>query len=226
MAVGAHPDDAELYSGATLAKWIAAGCEAVLVVCSDGKAGSSDPNQRPAEVAAIRKREQEAAAMQLGVSHVEMFGMPDGGLRNSHDFRGEIVRAIRLHRPEVILTHDPYIHGRLLHPDHRVVGQVVQEAIFPYARDRLHYPEQTAAGLAPHKVRELLLWDSDEPNSVVDVSRFVSQKAAALVRHGSQLRGLFGDRDPAAELTTMAEEDAHNRQFEYGELFRRIIAPP
>ena len=225
MAVCAHPDDVEISAGATLAKWIDNGCLVTLVVCSDGAAGSAVDSVGRSHVAAARRREQESAAELLGVRHLEMQGLPDGGLEDTQDFRGEIVRAIRQYQPETILTHDPHARDRFVHRDHRIVGMAVQDAIYPYARDPLHFPQHSRDGLRPHKAKELLLWESDAPNSIVDVTGFVSKQAACLSQHQSQLAGLIGDLSALEWLSERGSAAADNRAFEHGETYRRIAAP-
>ena len=226
MAVAAHPDDAELNAGGTLAQWIAAGCEVTLVVCSDGEAGSSDPEMTCAEVARIRRSEQAAAAKLLGVRELVRLALPDGGLEDSADFRGRLVELIRRHRPDTAITHDPHLRRAFSHRDHRIVGTVVQDAVFPFARDQLHFPEQIQAGLEPHKVTHLMFWGSEEPNTIVDVSGHIRTQAEALVQHRSQLAGLACGSDPAGWLLQRSRATAAAESFESGEAFRRLIAPP
>ena len=226
MAVAAHPDDAELNAGGTLARWIAAGCEVTLVVCSNGEAGSSDPEMTCVEVARIRRTEQASAVKLLGVRELVRLGLPDGGLEDSADFRGRLVELIRRHRPETVITHDPHLLRAFSHRDHRIVATVVQDSIFPFARDRLHFPEQIQAGLEPHKVGELLFWESEAPNTIVDVSGHLETQAEALGQHRSQLAGLACGSDPAGWLLERSRATAAGEAFENGEAFRRLIAPP
>ncbi len=225
MAVSAHPDDAELNAGATLAKWITAGCEVTLVVCTNGAAGTAQPALTPANVARIRLAEQQTAACRLGVRELVMLGLPDGGLDDTVEFRGRIVELIRRHRPETVLTHDPYRRRGFSHRDHRIAGIVVQDATYPYVRDRLHFPEHIRQGLEPHKVHELLLWDSDEPGTIVDVSGYLDTQAAALSCHETQLPGLPCGPDPKHWLLNRAAAAAQDDPFEAGETFRRLVAP-
>ena len=225
MAVGAHPDDAELQAGGTLARWMASGCEVTLVVCTNGDAGSSELDVSREEVARVRRLEQEAAATVLGVREVAWLGFPDGGLEDTRELRGRLVEMIRRYRPDTVLTHDPYVRRRFLHRDHRITGMAVQDAIFPFARDRLHFPEQINAGLEPHKVTEQLFWDGDGPDVIVDVSGCVPKQAEALERHHSQLAGLPCGQEPLEWLRTRSRDVAMCESFEGGEVFRRLVAP-
>ena len=66
-------------------------------------------------------------------------------------------------------TTDPY-RRYIWHRDHRITGQVVLDAVFPYARDRHAYPDLIEQGLEPHKVKEVLLWGAEEPNYFSDIT--------------------------------------------------------
>ena len=127
----------------------------------------------------------------MGVRHVVMLGYPDGGLEDTRDFLGDVVRAIRRHRPDTVFVHDPYRMKGFQHRDHRKAGIVTTDAIYPFARDHLHFPEHVEQeGLEPHKVRELWYWGADQPDVIVDVTDSIDRQVAALIRHESQMPGL------------------------------------
>ena len=227
MVIFAHPDDAEIGSGGVVARWIAAGCEVTYVLCTNGSAGTADRSFTPEELARKRAAEQRAAADFMGVKHVVMLGYPDGGLEDTRQFLGDVVRALRQHRPHTVFVHDPYrIHG-FQHRDHRKAGVVTTDAVYPYARDHLHFPEHiTGEGLEPHRVRELWYWGADQPNVIVDVTESIDRQIAALVRHESQMPGFnvpaghtIGDR-----VKKNAADHANGYGFEYGAVFRRLLA--
>jgi LmbE family N-acetylglucosaminyl deacetylase len=163
----------------------------------------------------------------MGVQHVVMLGYPDGQLEDTREFLGDVVRAIRHYRPHTVFVHDPYRIKGFQHRDHRKAGIVTTDAVYPFARDHLHFPEQiTTDGLEPHKVRELWYWGMDEPDVIVDVTGSIDRQIAALVRHESQVPGFkvplgetIGERVKrhAAELAT-------GYDFRYGTVFRRLIA--
>ena len=169
-----------------MACWVKQGREVVYVVCSNGDKGSSDPDMTSERLAEIRQREQQEAARVLGVREVVFLGYPDGGLEDTPVFRGALVRLIRKYRPEVVITADPY-RKYLWHRDHRITGRVTLDAVFPYARDHLSYPEHKAEGLEPHAVKEVLLWGSEEPDTFMDISDTFEVKMAALGCHASQV---------------------------------------
>jgi LmbE family N-acetylglucosaminyl deacetylase len=215
LAVGAHPDDVEFGCGGTLAKWAAAGCEIFHLVCTDGSKGSWDPDQDVAELVAIRRDEQRAAARALGGSGDVVFcGWTDGELEAGVRQRWEVASWIRRLRPEVILGHDPWKRYRL-HPDHRAAGFLLTDGIVA-ARDPHFFPELAAP---PHRPTTLLLWEADEPDHVEDVSGHLDTKMAALLCHRSQYRSTMRMADePSAEELEQLRQRVHDRASEHGRL--------
>ena len=225
MVVSAHPDDAEIGAGATIAKWAAQGCEIVYVVCTTGSGGSNNPQMTAECLVPLRAEEQQESARALGVSEVTMLGYPDGELEDTREFRGEIVRAIRKHRPHTVLTHDPHRTAGFQHRDHRIAGIVTMDAVYPFARDHLHFTEQIEKeGLSPHKVRHLLMWGADRPDVIVDVTDTLEQQIEALARHASQVGGLAPGGRVGARMRERARAAAEGLPFTYGQAFRRLVA--
>ena len=227
MVIFAHPDDGEIGSGGVVATWVAAGCEITYVLCTNGGAGTDDRSLTAEQLAEKRAAEQRAAADFMGVKNMVMLGYPDGGLEDTREFRGDVVRAIRTYRPHTVFTHDPYRIRGFQHRDHRMAGLASTDAVYPFARDHLHFHEHIAnEGLEPHKVRQLWYWGADEPDVIVDVTDGIEKQIAALIRHESQVAGLnvapgetIGDR-----MRRGAAEQAKGYGFQYGAAFRRLIA--
>jgi len=213
MVVTPHPDDAEYGVAGTVARWTNEGKEVVYVVCTNGDKGTSDTNANSDELVKIREEEQMAAAKSLGVSEVIFLGHPDQGLEDTPEFRKELVRLIRIYRPETVVTADPY-RRYVWHRDHRIAGQVTLDAVFPYARDYLSYPDLMKEGLHPHKVREILLWASEDVNYRSDITNTFHLKLNALGHIPLQeLEAWLRERH-----MTMAEGE----DFQLAEAFHRV----
>jgi len=137
-----------------------------------------------------RQREHEArdAARELGLVDVAFLRYPDGDVEDTRALRSDLVAAIRRWRPEVVFTHDPAhpYPAYLCHRDHRVTGRATLDAVYPLARDRLTFPEQGQAGLAPHAVSAVWLFASAAPTVLVDSTTGFERKIAARVAHRSQ----------------------------------------
>lgn len=223
LAVAAHPDDIEFGAAGTIARWTDAGARVRYLVVTRGERGSDDPDADVAALAALREREQRAAAAEIGVDRVDFLDEPDGQVEPSLRLRERITRAIREFRPEVVVTHDPtvlFVNNEWVnHPDHRAVGQVTVDAVFPTARDPLNFREHLDAGLGAWKVAELFLWSTNEANQLVDIGATLDRKIAALARHSSQFRAFD---DIARWVRRRSEELGDRAGFRAAEGFRRV----
>jgi LmbE family N-acetylglucosaminyl deacetylase len=220
LVIAPHPDDSEFGIAGTVAKWVHEGKTVVYVICTNGDKGTSDPSIKPAELVKIREEEEMAAAKVLGVKKVVFLGFPDQGLEDTPEFRKEIVRQIRAFRPHTVATNDPY-RKYIWHRDHRITGQVVLDAVYPFARDHLAYPDLLSQGFKPHKVKEVLCWGTEDPNYWTDITDTFATKVVALSCHKSQV----GHRD-SHELYQMlknrAIDSAKGQTFQMAEAFHRI----
>lgn len=223
LVISPHPDDAEFGAAGTVARLTKAGKRVIYVVCTAGDKGTTDRTLDPQALVDIREKEQKAAADLLGVAQVKFLGFPDQGLEDTPEFRKEIVRLIRKHRPRTVMTTDPY-RRYIWHRDHRITGQVVMDAVFPYARDHLAYPDMLAEGLEPHKVRKLLFWAAEDVNYRSDITDTFEDKLAALHCHVSQVKEL-GIADLEEWLRRRCSEMAEGETFALAEAFHRVILP-
>ncbi len=219
LVVTPHPDDAEGGAGGTIARWTQQGRQVVLVVCTNGDKGTSDRSVKPADLAVLRAEEQRQAAATLGIAEVVSLGFSDQGLEDCSDFREKLVRQIRRIRPETVVTIDPY-RRYIRHRDHAVCGRVTLDAIFPYARDHLSYPEHLQEGLEPHKVREIYLWGSEEPDAFLDVTDTFALKLDALYCHASQMQRPRAQRETETRLRYA--ENGKKAGVALAEAFKRI----
>jgi LmbE family N-acetylglucosaminyl deacetylase len=219
MVVTPHPDDAEYGVSGTVARWTREGKQVMYVVCTKGDKGTSDVKMKPEKLAEIREKEQLAAAKILGVCKVVFLRLPDQGLEDTPEFRKQIVRLIRMYRPEIIVTADPY-RRYIWHRDHRITGQVCIDAVFPYARDHLAYPDLLEEGLKPHKVKEMLFWAAEDINCRFDITGTYDLKTAGLLCHNGQMKAL--DLTRAKKwLKQRSEEMAEGENFQLAEGFHR-----
>ncbi len=223
MLIVAHPDDAEFGAAGSIAAWTAEGKSVVYVVCTSGDKGTSDRSISPEELVEIRQQEQRKAAAVLGVAEVVFLGMKDQGLEDTPEFRKEIVRLIRTYRPETVISSDPY-RRYVWHRDHRIVGQVVMDALFPYARDHMAYPDLLEEGLEPHKVKEALFFGADEVNHWIDIAETFAKKVEALACHASQVSEFKVD-NLESWLRKRYRRLAEGSDYELAEAFHRVKLP-
>ena len=187
VAIYAHPDDAEVSCGGTLARWAAAGARVEVVVCTLGDKGSSDPAVKPAALVKRRRAEVERAGEVLGIARHHFLKYGDGDIDNTPEVRGDLVGLIRKAQPDVVVCPDPeaafFGQSYFNHRDHRVVGWAALDAMAPAAANPHYFP---GAG-APHQVQCVYLSGSLVPDVWVDISDTVDAKAEALLCHESQV---------------------------------------
>ncbi len=224
LVIVAHPDDAEFGCGGSVARWVEERDEVFYCVVTNGDKGSDDPAMTPQRLARLRESEQRAAARALGVQEVLFLGYPDGELEDTREARRDVVRAIRRVRPDRVVTQNPFpsLNPYAGHRDHRHAGRLALDAVYPYARDRMHFPDLLAEGWEPYRVREVYLMGHAEPDVVVDITGTMDRKLAALRCHASQLKDFAGVeglvRQRAADL-------GKPHGYTYGEAYRVIALP-
>jgi len=222
LVITPHPDDADFWCSGTIAKWISDGATVRYVLCTDGGKGTTDPNISSAELSKIREQEQADAAESLGVQELVLLHHPDGFLEDDDEFRKELVRQIRQVQPDVVLCPEPYRKNLAWHRDHRITGQVTLDAVFPCARDHLHFVELWRdEGLEPHKTGTILFWGTEQADTIIDISDSMDAKFKAVSAHQSQMDGRT-----AQEIEEFIKERAQVSEGgsgkEYVEAFRKI----
>lgn len=224
LVILAHPDDPEFFCGASVARWASEGHDISYCLFTRGEKGSAESGIDIEQLKKRREIEQKNAAKFLGVTDVIFLDYKDGELFADLDARKSAVRVIRKLRPNIIITGDPNIlfprPGRINHPDHRAIGQIVLDAIFPAAGNPLYFPELLDEGLLPHKVDELWLSNSNDSDIDLDVTAYWDKKINAILEHTSQI----ADRqDLIRKLIERYTNDSTKENPRYIEKYRRIV---
>jgi LmbE family N-acetylglucosaminyl deacetylase len=221
MVITAHPDDSEFGAGGTVARFVKAGCEVVYCVVTNGNKGSSDRTMTPERLAIIRAEEQRNAARVLGVERVIFLGYPDGEVEDTRDLRRDVSREIRRVRPDLVVCQNPNRTYNLgaSHRDHRTVGGVVLDCVYPLARDHLAFPELLPE-FEPYRVREVYVMQWNQPHIVNDITDVMDLKIKALACHASQ----FADFSAVeARVRQRSKELGASHGYAYAEAFDRIV---
>ena len=194
----AHPDDAELYAGGTIARLLAQGLEVRIVKTTAGDRGSRQEKISQQDLKELRLKEDQAAMQELGIdpSNSVNLEFEDGRVENSHETISGLAQQIRLFQPDLIITHnseDVIIRFQagvswVNHRDHRNTGLSAIDAAYPYSRDLLFFPEQLEGNATSHTCTEFLLVDYyDHPDVVcIDVTEFLAKRISAHAKHASQ----------------------------------------
>lgn len=221
LVISAHPDDSEFGAAGTTYLWTQEGWEFYYCIVTDGSKGSEDPAMTPDVLVPLRNKEQRAAAAVSGVKDIDFLNYTDGEVTYRPEIMRDIVRKIRAIRPYAVFTHDP---GQIVrnmfvnHPDHRAVGEMTLDAVYPMARNRPSFPELLAEGLEPYSAKEIYLWTASETNFEVDITDVLDKKFEALSKHESQL-------DDFENMKERLKLFWRNEEGRYIERFRRILIP-
>ena len=218
LVVMAHPDDVDFGSGGTVARLTRDGVHVSYCLVTSGDAGGDSSRSTPEERAVTREAEQRAAAEELGVSELTFLRFGDGRVEVTLELRKAIARVIRQSRPDLVICQSPernYERIFASHPDHLAAGEATLRAVYPDARNPHAFPELLAEGLEPHAVKTVWLASSVDPTMIVDVTKTIDRKLAALRRHASQV----GDRD---DLETMVRHWARTTAKRFGLKKKRL----
>ncbi len=218
LVLAAHPDDAELGCGGTIARHVALGYKVGVVDFTRGELGTRGTPQ-------TRDREAAEAAVILGLSARENLALRDGFFGHSESEVLKVIEAIRHYRPDVVLANA--IHDR--HPDHGKGAGLAYEAAFLSGLPKI---ETKRAGTAqqpwrPGRLYHYIQSRFIKPHFVVDVSDCCDTKMNAIKAYKTQ----FFDPDSTEPetyiskptflsfLQSRAEEFGHSIGTKYGEGF-------
>jgi len=224
LVVVAHPDDIDFGIAGTMARLTKAGSTVTYCLVTSGEAGAPEDLPR-AEVAALRQREQTAAAAEVGVTDLRFLGQPDGHLTPSLELRREISRVIRETRPALVVTQSPERRWDRIyasHPDHLAVAEATIAAVYPDARNPHAHPELLAEGHEPHAVPELWVTGLEPLDVFVDITDVFDRKVAALEAHASQTAERFDVRSLLHDWAASVTLQNNLSQDRLTEAFRRI----
>lgn len=209
LVFGAHPDDAELGAGGTIAKEVSLGKKVGIVDLTRGELGTRGS-------AEIRDKESAAAAEILGVSVRENLRFRDGFFTNDESHQLEVVKMIRKYRPDLVLCNA--IEDR--HIDHAKGSKLVSDACFLSGLRRI---ETSIEGVhqqewRPKLVYHFIQWKNLTPDFVVDISSFISKKTDAILAYKSQFHDPKSNEPETPISSKTFIESVHYRAKDLGRL--------
>lgn len=246
LTVFAHPDDETFPVGGTLARYVTEGVRVVDVCATRGEKGQTGdpPLVDEAGLGAWREQELRCAARAIGIQELMFLGYIDGELPQCDRERllGEIVRAVRQYRPQVMLSFGS--DGTSGHPDHKTISALATDA-FLAAPDPAQFTEQLRDGLAPWAPSKLYYTAVQRSlaeargfplagvhdgliSSVIDISRYVDKKKQAFECHRTQAKDyqrfvrLSGGQIPTTETFRLAISRVGSIDIQEDDLFAGI----
>lgn len=199
LIVMPHPDDTELYCGATVARLVKEGKRVRVIKMTFGDKGSQKSPISQKSLMMIREKEDRKAMRIFGIKDEDniYLGLGDGEIEHNLETIGKVAYQIRLFKPELIITTNPQDYivrfdknvNWVNHRDHRHTGRIALDAAYPYARDTLFFPEH-------FKDKEAVSWNCteflftdvyDHPDLIyIDVTEYIDYRTKALAAHSSQ----------------------------------------
>jgi N-acetylglucosamine malate deacetylase 1 len=177
LVIAAHPDDAELGCGGTIAKHLAAGKKVGIVDLTRGELGTRGTPE-------IRDAEAQEAANILGLTVRENLRLADGFFQNTKADQLKIVEVVRKYQPDIVLANA--VEDR--HPDHGRASTLIHDACFlaglPKVETQINNQSQTA--WRPKTFYHFIQSRSLKPDVIVDVSAFWDVKMKAVLAYRSQ----------------------------------------
>lgn len=224
LCISAHPDDNEFTIAGSVARWAREGRHVTFCLVTTGGAGVNEHTPSSDGLIPLRERETQAAARILGVKEVVFLGYADGTLEPTLAMRRDLTRVIRRVKPDVVVCSDPtvrfYGNEYMNHPDHRAAASAALDAIFPSSETSAIFPELLAEGLPPHKVKQVFIAGSLDPDVFVDIGATLAAKCRALKAHRSQVgKGEWVDQ----LLEAWALRDGKRGGLRYAEAFKRMV---
>ena len=177
LVFGAHPDDAELGCGGTIAKEISLGKKVGIIDLTRGELGTRGSGE-------LRIIEARNAAKILGVTVRENLGFSDGFFTNDKKHQLEVVKMIRKYQPDTVLCNA--VEDR--HIDHAKGSQLVSDACFLSGLLKIMttLEDEKQQKWRPKQVYHYIQWKNSTPHFVVDVTDFIPLKTAAVLAYSSQ----------------------------------------
>jgi bacillithiol biosynthesis deacetylase BshB1 len=175
LAVGAHPDDCEIFMGGTLIRMVRRGLDVAVCDLTRGEAGTYGS-------AESRREEIACSNAILGITKRTTLDLGDGRLEDSEANRMALVEVIRRYRPRLLFTFDERFTR---HPDHRACAQIALRSAFLAGLEKLDAPGEAHRPRALIRFPELMI--SQKPDFVIDVTDCWESRLQAVRCYGSQV---------------------------------------
>jgi LmbE family N-acetylglucosaminyl deacetylase len=231
VLIHAHPDDAEILAGGTLALLAERGHSVTIVTMTPGDCGSREHS--PEQISAIRRAEARAAAALIGADYV-CAEFRDLAIFSDDPSRRRVTALLRRLRPDLVLTASPIDYMC----DHEATSALVRDACFGAPApnyDTSAWDTAPALEAIPHLyfVDPIGGVDRDGrlvvPDFVVDIGTAFKTKRAMLAKHDSQRQWLLRHHGMDNYLNTMEQWTRSRGRLagcEFGEGFRRYKGHP
>jgi len=215
LAVQPHYDDNDIGAGGTLAALVEKGAKLFYLTVTDDLVGVIDQSLTDEQMTAQLRAEQEQAGAAIGVARQYWLGYPDAGKYDYFDVRRDIIKHIRMLRPDFIFTCDPWLPYES-HSDHILTGRAVAEAVSLYSMIRLATELTVDVHFEPFDVAGIAFYATAYPNTIMDISGTYEKKHKAIDAYRAQ----FSEEDMEQlhlYLSYKEQEYAKDKEFSHAE---------
>ncbi|GAB2649346.1 bacillithiol biosynthesis deacetylase BshB1 [Emticicia sediminis] len=193
VVLAAHPDDAEMSCGGTIASAIAQGKKVGIIDFTKGELGTRGTPE-------IRASEAAAASKILNISARENLGFRDGFFKNDEEHQLKLIAAIRRYQPDIVLANA--IEDR--HPDHGKGAALAVDACFYSGLRMIQTLDTDGTSQKEWRPKALYHYIQDrfiKPDLVVDISDYWEVKEASIRAYKSQFHDP-NSTEPESYLTS------------------------
>lgn len=231
LHIHAHPDDAEIFAGGTLALLAERGHDVTIVSMTAGDCGTK--HHTPEQISAIRKGEAANAAAMIGAKYL-CGGFLDLAVFDDDASRRRVTAILRQVQPDIVITASPIDY----HCDHEATSKLVRDACFGAPApnyDTSMYGDFSPMAAIPHLYFDDPAEGTDregrpqKPHFIVDVRQAMDKKRKMFAAHESQRLWLQEHHGMTDFVATMEEWTAARGKYAgltYGEGFRHYKIHP
>ena len=169
LAVGAHPDDIEIFMFGLLSIYKKEGHQVHTMIATDGAKGGAVTAKKLAH-----KRANESINALQKLSSPIFLNLPDGELGSEFEHRKVIKDNILKIMPDLIITHSENDY----HADHKSLSLITKGAVSHYI---------------PVLFCDTLMGINFHPNYYVDITNYQESKKEAVLKHKTQKPDRFVD---------------------------------
>ena len=215
LAVQPHYDDNDIAAGGALAALVENGAELFYLTVTDDLVGVIDQSLTEEQMTTQLRAEQDQAGAAIGVSGQYWLGYPDAGKYDYFDVRRDIIKHIRMLRPDFIFTCDPWLPYEA-HSDHILAGRAAAEAASLYGLARLATDPEIDKNWKPFDLTGIAFYATAYPNTIVDISATREKKHQAIDAYLAQF-SKEGLERLHLYLNHKEQEWAKDKEFSHGE---------
>ena len=214
LCIQPHYDDNDIAAAGILTQLAKNGAEIIYLTVTNDLMGVVDGSLSDKEAEATLKRDQFAAAKIVGVKEQYWLGYPDAGEYSYFDVRRDLLKYIRLLKPDFIFTCDPWLTYEG-HRDHIQTGLATSEAVMFAGLTKIASSDpQVDSAYEGHSIQGIAFYFTREPNLIADITSTWEDKLGALRCYEAQ----FSPEDMEQLLAAM---DAKSQQVAHGQGFMR-----